>query len=56
MLERNININIRVTDKEKKALERFAKRAGLSLSPFFAKSWVESKDLRRSERNTSQSV
>ena len=34
MRERNININIRVTDKEKKALERSAKRAGLSLSAY----------------------
>ena len=37
MRERNININIRVTDKEKKALERSAKRAGLSLSAFLRK-------------------
>ena len=37
MRERNVIINIRVTDKEKKALERSAKRAGLSLSAFLRK-------------------
>ena len=37
MRERNVLINIRVTDKEKKALERSAKRAGLSLSAFLRK-------------------
>ena len=43
MRERNININIRVTDKEKKALERSAKRAGLSLSAFLRKAGLNQK-------------
>lgn len=43
MRERNIIINIRVTDKEKKALERSAKRAGLSLSAFLRKSGMNQK-------------
>lgn len=43
MRERNIIINIRVTDKEKKALERTAKRAGLSLSAFLRKSGLNQK-------------
>lgn len=43
MRERNININIRVTDKEKKALERSAKRAGLSLSAFLRRAGLNQK-------------
>ena len=43
MRERNIIINIRVTDKEKKALERSAKRTGLSLSAFLRKSGLNQK-------------
>ena len=43
MRERNIIINIRVTDKEKKALERSAKRAGLSLSAFLRKAGLNEK-------------
>ena len=43
MRERNININIRVTDKEKKAMERSAKRAGLSLSAFLRKAGLNQK-------------
>lgn len=43
MRERNININIRVTDKEKKALECSAKRAGLSLSAFLRKAGLNQK-------------
>ena len=43
MRERNININIRVTDKEKKALERSAKRSGLSLSVFLRKAGLNQK-------------
>ena len=43
MRERNININIRVTDKEKNALERSAKRAGLSLSAFLRKAGLNQK-------------
>ena len=43
MRERNIIINIRVTDKEKKALERSAKRTGLSLSAFIRKSGLNQK-------------
>ena len=43
MRERNTIINIRVTDKEKKALERSAKRAGLSLSAFLRKAGLNEK-------------
>ena len=43
MRERNIIINIRVTDKEKKALERSAKCAGLSLSAFLRKAGLNEK-------------
>ena len=43
MRERNVIINIRVTDKEKKALERSAKRAGLSLSAFLRKAGLNQK-------------
>lgn len=43
MRERNTIINIRVTDKEKKALERSAKRAVLSLSAFLRKAGLNEK-------------
>ena len=32
MIQKNTDIHIRVSEKDKKALQRYAKRAGLSLS------------------------
>lgn len=43
MRERNIIINIRVTNKEKKVLERSAKRAGLSLSAYLRNAGLNQK-------------
>lgn len=38
MRERNVLINVRVTDDEKKVIERKAKRSGLSLSEYIRQS------------------
>ena len=34
MIQKNTDIHIRVSEKDKKALQRYAKRAGLSLSAY----------------------